>query len=106
MAETTEIDALIGVLRALDQWRSAEVTVSGSGAHRMRNGSMYLQVDFLVEVIVPNHEQTKRLLAMIEGKDVAPIEARAVEGAEPLRLFGSEASETQADDPGAGSSES
>ena len=94
----TDITALMGTLKALDQWRSAEVTMQGRGAHRRTDGSLYLQVEYLVEVIVPNHDETKRLLDIVDGKDVAPREVTPVEGAQPLRLWDSEASETVAHD--------
>lgn len=105
MAEETDITNLIGVLRALDQWRTAEVTMQARGTHRLRDGSLFLQVEYQVDVVVPDHDEAKRLLALIDGKAVAPIEARPVVGAEPLSLFASESGETEPDDAGASVSE-
>lgn len=82
----TDITALVGTLKALDQWRSAEVTMQSHGAHRRGDGSVYVQVEYLIEVVVPDHEHTKRIMDMIEGRDVAPVETRPVDG-KALRLW-------------------
>lgn len=102
----SDITQLIGTLRALDQWRTAEVTMQSRGTHRLRDGSLFLQVEYQIDAVVPNHDEAKRLLALIDGKDVAPIEERPVVGAEPLGLFDSEPGEADAGDASPGSSES
>lgn len=104
MAEHTDISQLIGTLRAIDQWRTAEVTMQGRGTHRLKDGSLFLQVEYQVDVIVPDHDAAKRLIRLIDGEDVAPIEAQPVVGAEPRSLFDSDVGEAEADDasPGLG----
>lgn len=102
----SDITQLIATLRALDQWRTAEVTMQARGTHRLRNGALYLQVEYLVEVVVPDHDHAKRLVALIDGEDVAPIEEHPVVGAEPLSLFGSEPGEAEPHDAGSGVGES
>ncbi len=102
----SDITQLIGTLRALDQWRTAEVTMQSRGTHRLRDGSLFLQVEYQIDVVVPNHDEAKRLLALIDGEDVAPIEKRPVVGAEPRSLFDSESGETDAGDASPGGGES
>jgi hypothetical protein len=101
VADQTEISSLIGTLRALDQWRSAEVTMQARGVHRVPDGSLYMQVEYLVEVRVPDHDAAKRLVALVDGVDVAPVEEHPVVGGESVRLWDSEPGELVADDAGA-----
>lgn len=85
--DQTDITQLEGTLRALDQWRSAEVTMQGRGAHRRTDGSLYLQVEYLIEVIVPDHDNTQRLMDLIDGKYVAPAEASPLTDGEQSALW-------------------
>lgn len=103
MADSEDITQLIATARVLDQWRSAEVTMQARGVHRVPDGSLYLQVEYLIEVQVPDHNAAKRLLDVIDGK-VAPAEAKPVATGEQLQL-GSDAGESAPHDAGPDSGE-
>lgn len=102
---SADIDELRGILYALDQWRTAEPTLSGRGAHRQPDGSWFFQVEYQVDVIVPDREQVARLIDLVDGRRVDVIEAHPVATGEADALPFSDASETQASDPSASDSE-
>jgi hypothetical protein len=47
-------------------------------------------VEYLVEVRVPDHDAAQRLIDLVDGRDVAPVEREPVVGGEPIRLWGEE----------------
>ena len=102
---SSDITELRSILFALDQWRTAEVLMQARGAHRKPDGSWFFQVEYLVEVTVPNREQVSRLMDLVDGRPVDVIEAHPVTTGEAASLPFSDASETQAGDPSASDSE-
>jgi hypothetical protein len=102
---SSDITELRGILHALDQWRTAEVLMQARGAHRKPDGSWFFQVEYLVEVTVPDREQVSRLMDLVDGRPVDVIEAHPVTTGEAVSLPFSDASETQAGDPSASNGE-
>lgn len=101
----SDITELRSILFALDQWRTAEPSMTGRGAHRLPDGSWFFKVEYQVDVIVPDREQVSRLMDLVDGRPVDVIEAHPVTTGEAVSLSFSDASETQASDPSASDSE-
>lgn len=102
---SSDITELRSILFALDQWRTAEVLMQARGAHRKPDGSWYVQVEYLVEVTVPDRDQVSRLMDLIDGRPVDVIEAHPVATGKVVSLPFSDAGETQASDPSASDGE-
>lgn len=94
----SDADDLAATIRLFDQWRTLEVTLQARGLHRLPDGSLYMQAEYLLEVRVPDHDTAKLLLAALDGR---PTETSPVTTGEQLTLSWSDPGELVADNPGA-----
>lgn len=81
-----EAERLRAFLNLIDQWRTAEVDLTGTGAHRVPSGGYLFQCEFTVSAVVPNAEAVERLRAALSGTPVDVIEASPVTSGEQAEI--------------------